>query len=183
MDVIDQTKSKMHAAIEHLKEELKGIRTGRANTAMLDNVMVEVYGSQMRIKDVASITAPEARQLLITPFDPQTKGPIGKAIEKANLGFMPIVDGNVVRIRIPPMDDSVRKEMVKVCHRKREEAKVGIRNIRRDANDLVRRQKSEGTMAEDLMKKLEKNIQDLTDKYCKEADDLADKKEKEISVI
>lgn len=183
MDIIEHTKVKMTAAIDHLKEELKGIRTGRANTAMFDNVMVDVYGSQMRIKDVASITSPEPRQLMITPFDPQTRGAIGKAIEKANLGVMPIVDGNVVRIRIPPMDDSMRKEMGKLCHRKREEAKVGIRNIRRDANELVRKQKSDGLIAEDMMKKFEKNIQDLTDKFCKEADDLSEKKEKEISVI
>jgi ribosome recycling factor len=183
MDIIAHTKAKMNAAIDHLKEELKGIRTGRANTGMFDNLTVEIYGSQMRIKDLASITSPEPRQLLITPFDPQTRGAIGKAIEKANLGIMPIVDGNVVRIRIPPMDDSMRKEMGKLCHKKREEAKVGIRNVRRDANELVRKQKSEGLIAEDMMKKFEKNIQDLTDKFCKEADDLSDKKEKEISVI
>jgi ribosome recycling factor len=183
MDIIAQVKAKMVLAIEHFKEELKGIRTGRANTAMLDNVMVETYGSQMRIKDVASITAPDSRQLLITPFDPQTKGSIGKAIEKANLGFMPIVDGNSVRIKIPPMDDNMRKEMVKICHRKREEAKVSVRNVRREANDLIRKQKADGILAEDRLKSFEKNIQTLTDDCCKEADSLADKKEKEISMI
>lgn len=182
-ELIDQTKAKMVAAIEHLKEELKGIRTGRANTAMLDNVIVEAYGSQMRIKDLGSITTPESRQLLISPFDGTTKGSIAKAIEKANLGFMPMVDGNVIRIKIPPMDDSMRKEMVKICHKKREDAKVSIRNIRRDSNEDARKLKSNGQIAEDMMKKLEKNIQDLTDQYCKEADELAVKKEKEISVI
>lgn len=183
MDIIAQTKAKMKAAMEHLKEELKGIRTGRANTAMLDNVMVETYGSQMRVKDVSSITAPDARQLLITPFDPQTKGSIGKAIEKANLGFLPIVDGSVVRIKIPPMDDNMRKEMGKMCHKKREEAKVSVRNIRRDANDFIRKQKADGELAEDRLKVLEKNIQTLTDEFCKEADSLSEKKEKEISMI
>ena len=106
MGIEDQTKAKMTAAIEHLKNELKGIRTGRANPGMLDNVTVEVYGSQMRIKDIASVNAPEPRQLLITPFDTQNTAAIGKAIERANLGFMPIVDGNVVRIKIPQMDES-----------------------------------------------------------------------------
>ncbi len=183
MDIMDQTKSKMTAAIEHLKEDLKGIRTSRANPAMLDNVMVDVYGSLMRIKDVASITTPESRQLLITPFDVQTKGAIGKAIEKANLGVMPIVDGNVVRIKVPPMDDSVRKEMIKICHDRREKAKVSIRNIRRESNELARKQKNDGTLAEDLLKRYEKQIQDLTDKFCKECDDLAEKKEKEVSTI
>lgn len=182
-DIIDQTKAKMAAAIEHLKEDLKGIRTGRANPSMLENVMVEVYGSMMRIKDIANINSPEPRQLLITPFDIQNKGPIGKAIEKANLGVMPIIDGNVVRLKIPPMDDSVRKEMIKLCHERREKAKVVIRNIRRDSNEHARKQKNDGTLSEDILKRYEKQIQDLTDKYCKEADDVAEKKEKEVSVI
>lgn len=183
MSIVDQTKAKMTAALEHLKEELKGIRTGRANPGMVDSVMVEVYGSQMRIKDIASITVPESRQLLITPFDPTNSAMIGKGIERANIGFVPIVDGNVVRLRIPSMDENTRKEMIKLCHKRREEAKVSIRNIRRDANEAVRKQKSDGDIAEDIMKKLEKNIQELTDKFCKEADDLSDKKEKEIATI
>ena len=119
--------------------------------------LVEVYGSQMRIKDTASITAPEPRHAPHHPFDSQNTGAIGKAIEKANLGVMPIVDGNVVRIKIPPMDESMRKEMVKLCHKRREEAKVSIRNIRRDGNEAVRKQKADGEIAEDIMKKLEKN--------------------------
>lgn len=183
MSIIDQTKAKMTATIDHLKEELKGIRTGRANTAMVDGVMVEAYGSQMRLKELASITSPESRQLLITPFDMSMKGLIAKSIEKANLGFMPIVDGNVVRIKIPPMDENMRKEMAKVCHKKREDAKVGIRNVRRDANELVRKQKNDGLITEDEMKRHEKTIQELTDKFCKEAEDLSEKKEKEVATV
>lgn len=183
MSILDQTKSKMTDAIEHLKNELKSIRTGRANPAMLDQIFVEVYGSMMRIKELASVTSPEPRQLLITPFDHTNKGHISKAIEKANLGVMPIVDGNVVRIKIPPMDDAMRKEMIKLCSKKCEEAKVGIRNERRHANDTLKRQKNDGHMAEDEVKKLEKTIQELTDKFCKEADDITAKKEKEVSTI
>jgi ribosome recycling factor len=183
MGIQDQTKNKMIAAIEHLKTELKSIRTGRANPAMVEGVIVEVYGSPMRLKDIASINAPEARMLLITPFDPKNAGTIGKAIEKANIGVMPIVDGNTVRIKIPQMDDNMRKEMVKICHKRLEEAKVSIRNIRRDSNDTIKKQKSAGDIAEDMMKKAEKDIQDLTDKYCKEAEDVAAKKEKEVSTI
>lgn len=179
----DQTKEKMLSAIEHFKNELKSIRTGRANPAMLDHVTVEVYGSQMRIKELASITVPESRQILITPFDHTNKGAIAKAIEKANLGFMPMVDGNLVRIKIPPMDEGMRKEMIKLVSKRAEEAKVGIRNIRRDANELARKQKADGEIPEDLLKKLEKGIQELTDKYCREVDDLAQKKEQEISTI
>ena len=183
MNIIDQTKTKMDTALEHFKNHLKNIRTGRANPGMVEHVMVEVYGSPMRLKDIASITVPESRQLLITPFDPQNASTIGKAIDKANIGFMAIVDSNAVRIKIPPMTEELRKRMVKMCHEEREKAKVTIRNIRRDANEIVRKQKADGEIAEDLMKKSEKNIQELTDKYCKEADDQSDKKEKEISTI
>lgn len=183
MNLLDQTKVKMAHAIEHLKEELKAIRTGRANPAMLDHVTVEVYGSPMKIKELGSITSPEPRQLLISPFDPKNVGVISKGIEKANIGFQPIADGNVVRIKIPPMDESMRKEMIKLCHKRCEETKVGIRNIRREANETARRQKSSGEINEDVMKKLEKNIQELTDKSCKDADDTTQKKEKEVMTV
>lgn len=183
MSILDQTKTKMATAVEHFKNELKNIRTGRANPGMVEHVMVEVYGSPMRLKDIASITTPEARQLLITPFDPQNASVIGKAIEKANIGFVPTVDGATVRIKIPPMTEELRKKMAKICHEEREKAKVSVRNIRRDANELVRKQKTDGEIAEDMMKKWEKNIQELTDKFCKEIDDLSEKKEKEISTI
>ena len=183
MNFQDQVKTKMTAAIEHLKTELKSIRTNRANPAMLDGVTVEVYGSQMRMKELASVTTPEARLILITPFDPTTTNAIGKAIERANLGVQPIVDGNGIRIKIPPMDDHARKEMVKQCHKKKEEAKVSIRNIRRDFNDLTKKLKSAGEIAEDQFKKIEKSIQELTDKFCKEADDIAEKKEIEVTTI
>lgn len=183
MDLQSQTKAKMTTALDHLKEDLKGIRTGRANPAILDNVMVDVYGAMMRIKDIATVSTPEARQLLITPFDTNTKGTISKAIEKANLGVMPLVDGNSVRIKVPPMDDNVRKEMIKLCHERREKAKVTLRNIRRESNEIARKQKNDGIIGEDILKKTEKQIQDLTDKFCKDADDITEKKEKEVSVI
>ena len=176
--IIEQTKAKMTAALEHLKTEFKNIRTGRANPGMLDHVTVDVYGSLMRVKDIAAITVPESRLILITPFDQTNTKAIGKAIERADIGLTPIVDGNVVRIKIAPMDDSMRKEMIKLCHKRCEEAKVGIRNIRRDSNEIGRKKKADGDLAEDLLK-----IQELTDKSCKEADELSVKKEKEISTI
>lgn len=182
-NIVDQTKAKMAHAIEHLKEELKAIRTGRANPAMLDHVTVEVYGSPMKIKELASITSPEPRLLQISPFDPKNVGAIAKGIERANIGFQPIADGNIVRIKIPPMDESMRKEMIKLCHKRCEESKVGIRNIRRDANEIIRKQKSNSDINEDVMKKLEKNIQELTDKSCKEADEITERKEKEVMTV
>lgn len=183
MSIIEQTKAKMVAALEHLKHELKNIRTGRANPAMLDGIHLEVYGTEVRLKDIASISAPEPRQLLVTPFDSRNAGAIAKAIEKANLGIQPIHDGNVVRIKIPFMDEAVRKEMVKLCHKKREESKVGIRNVRQEANKTIKQQKANGDIPEDMMKKFEKGIQELTDKSCVEADDICTKKEKEITTI
>lgn len=180
---MDDTQKKMQAAVEHLKEELRGLRTGRANPGMVDKVTLEVYGAQMRLLDVASVSVPEARQLLITPYDAKNVHAIAKGIEVANLGFQPMVDGHVVRIKIPEMDASVRNEMVKTARRKCEEAKVSIRNARRDGNETLKKQKSSGEIPEDVMKKGEKTIQDYTDKFCKLADEATSQKEKEISTI
>ncbi len=173
----------MQAAIDHFKAELKNLRTNRANPGMLEGVTVEVYGTQMRLKELANITAPESRQLLITPFDPQTVGPITKGIEKANLNLQPIAEGQSVRIHIPPMDESMRKQIAKQGKQKAEDAKITIRDIRRKNNELVRKQKADGIITEDVMKKDEKTIQDLTDKFCKEIDDLFAAKEKEIMAV
>jgi len=183
MSILKKTEEKMQTALEHLRNELKKIRTGLASPAMVEDVSVDVYGTQMRLRDVASISCPETRQILVTPYDANNASVIGKGIEKANLGFMPIVDGNAVRINIPVMDASVRNEMVKLCHKRREEAKISIRNVRRESNDNVRKQKASGEMAEDLMKKFEKDIQELTDKFCSQADYITEQKEREVSTI
>lgn len=183
MDTIEQTKAKMQTAIEHLKNELKSIRTGRANPGMVDSISIEVYGSHMRVKDLASISCPEPKQLLIAPFDPKNAALISKAIEKANIGIMPILDGNSVRLKVPPMDEAMRKEMVKICHKKKEEAKVGIRNVRRDANDHLKAKKNLGELPEDVLKKSEKQIQELTDKFCEEAEKLTKIKEDEVTHV
>ena len=182
-NALEQAKTKMAAALEHLSRDLKGIRSGRANPAILDGVSVDVFGSATKIKALASITTPESRQILITPYDRNNAGAIAKAIEKANLGLQPVVDGNAVRIKISPMDAASRQDMVKLAKRKAEEAKVSIRNCRRDANELSKKQKSAGDLAEDLMKKFEKQIQELTDKSCKEADEFTASKEKEIMEV
>lgn len=182
-NAVEQAKAKMAAALEHLKQDLKSIRSGRANPAILDSVTVDVFGSPSKIKALANVTTPELRQILITPYDRSNAGAIAKAIEKANLGLQPVVDGNAVRIKIAPMDAAARGEMVKLAKRKTEEAKVSVRNCRRDANELIKKQKAAGDLAEDLMKKFEKQIQELTDKSCKEADELTAAKEKEIMEV
>jgi ribosome recycling factor len=180
MDVIEQTKNKMKAAIEHLKTELKAIRTGRANPGMVDSVSVEVYGTHMRIKDLASVTSPESKQILISPFDPKNAPLISKAIEKANIGIMPKLEGHSIRLTVPAMNEEMRKEMVKLIHKKLEEAKVSIRAVRRDANDQLKKQKSSSEISEDILGRHEKEIQKLTDDFCREADDVSRQKESEV---
>ncbi|MGM0439982.1 MAG: ribosome recycling factor [Chlamydiota bacterium] len=181
--VIENASKKMDSAIEHLKHELNGIRTGRANPSMLDNVMVEVYGTSMRVRDVATISSPEPRQLLITPFDPSSASSIGTSLEKENMGFQIVVDANAVRIIVPPMDENLRKEMVKQCKKKCEEAKISIRNIRRECNDYARKMKADGDLTEDDEKRLEKKIQELTDQYCKQIDELGQEKEAQVMEV
>jgi len=178
-----QAEAKMQAAIEFLDHELKNIRTGKANPAILDGVKVDVYGTQMRLHDIASISVPESMQLLITPYDTQNTGAIGKAIEKANLGFQPIVEGNVVRINVPPMDGTQRQKMIKACHELNEQTKVKIRQARRERNDTLRKEKQSGEISEDDLKHEEKVVQEHTDKYCDKSDALTKKKEEEVSSI
>lgn len=178
-----QVKDAMQAAIEHLKQELKSLRTGRANSAVLDKVMVEIYGSLTPLKAVANVTVPEARQIVVTPFDPSTCHAIAKGIEAANLGIHPMVDGKIVRLNIPPMDESIRKQMAKQCKDLGEKSKISLRDVRRKFNELVRKQKADGIIPEDMMKKLEKTIQELTDKFCKDVDSACAEKEKEIMTV
>lgn len=180
MEVIETAKAKMRAAIDHLKNELKSIRTGRAHSGMIDGIQVEVYGSNMRIKEIASVTSPDPKQLLISPFDPKNAPFIGKAIEKANIGLQPILDGHTVRLKIPMMDEAMRKEMIKLCHKKREESKISIRNIRRECNEALKKLKD---LPEDQLKKSEKIIQETTDTFCKEADAVSKQKEEEVTHI
>lgn len=183
MSIEKEIKADMDHSIDHFKTELQNLRSSRANPSILDNVKVEVYGAPMRLRDIANVTAPESRQLLITPFDSNNANAIGKAIETANLNIQPVVDGNVIRIEIPPMDESIRKDTVKILKKKAEEAKVSIREVRRKFNDRVRKEKQEGILAEDQMKSLEKKIQENTDEHCKTIDQLASSKEKEILEI
>jgi len=183
MSVEDQVKKQMEGSIDHLKTELRNLRSSRANPGVLDPVVVEVYGAKMRLKDIASVTVPEPRQLLITPFDVNNTKAIGKAIENANLNLLPIVEGNSVRINIPPMDEKMRKEIAKQCKKKGEDAKIAVREVRRKYNALVKEQKADGEIPEDVMKSLEKKIQEHTDKYCKVVDELCESKQKEIMEI
>jgi len=183
MSVADQTKSKMQATVEHFKTELKNLRSNRANPGMVEGVMVDAYGSHMRLKEMATISTPEARQILITPFDPQTADAIVKGIDKANLNLRATRDGGVIRINVPPMDNSMRQEIVKQGKKKAEDAKIALRDIRRKGNEEIRKMKADGKATEDEVKKTEKTIQELTDQSCKQIDDLFAAKEKEIMTV
>ncbi|MBU6383226.1 MAG: ribosome recycling factor [Verrucomicrobia bacterium] len=178
-----QVKKDMQVAVDHLKSELKTLRTGRASASILDKVHVEIYGSHMPLKGLANINVPEPRQIVVTPFDQANAKAIAKAIEEARLGINPVVDGKVVRINIPPMDESIRKQMAKQCKEHGEKTKVSLREVRRKYNDMVRKQKADGLIPEDQMKKSEKTIQELTDKFCKDVDATCAEKEKEIMTV
>ncbi|NGX34951.1 MAG: Ribosome-recycling factor [Candidatus Anoxychlamydiales bacterium] len=180
MSVENQVKIDMTQAIDYFKDDLKNVRTARANPAIVENLQIEVYGANMRLRDLANITVPESRQILITPYDANNVNAIAKSIEAANLNLQPAVDGNIVRINIPSMDEQIRKEMSKKCKEKAENAKVRIREIRRKFNETVRKLKQDGDIPEDIMKKEEKMIQEMTDRFCKDVDCLSQEKEKEV---
>lgn len=181
--VDSQVKAAMQAVVDHLKTELKSLRTGRANSAMLDKVQVEAYDSHMPIKNLANVNVPEPRQILITPFDISTVNAIAKAIDKANIGLQAVVDGKVIRVNVPPMDESIRKQIAKQCKEIGEKSKIVLREVRRKYNELVRKQKTDGEIPEDLMKKYEKTIQELTDRFGKDIETVCAEKEKEIMTV
>lgn len=181
--ITEKAKQKMQSALEHLKEDLKGIRTGRANPGAFENLSVEVYGSNARLRDVAQISAPDARQILITPYDPQTGSSIQKSIEKANLNVKPILDGTSIRISIAPMDGNAREAMCKQCKKLAEDSKIHIRQIRKESNDTLKKQKGDKTINDDVFHAEEKKIQELTDDFCKKCDEISHQKEKEVMTI
>lgn len=183
MDVLDETTKKMQAAVDHLKQELRALRTGRAHPSMVESVMVEVYGTRMRLQDLATISVPEPRQLLISPFDAGNIHSIARGLDAANLNIPYFIDGNVIRMKTPEMTTETRQKMVKEAKKKCEDTKVQIRTVRRDANQKVEKQEADGDISEDQKKRSEKKIQELTDKFCKLADQVAQDKEKEILTI
>lgn len=184
MNIVKQTESKMKTSLEHFKDDLKSLRSNRANPVMLDSIFVEAYGSKMRIKELASITTPESRQILISPFDLQMLQSIAKGIEKDHtLNLRPIIEGIQIRINIPPMDSSMREKLAKQVDTKAEEQKIAIRSIRQSSNEAIRKQKADGLITEDTMKKNEKEIQKLTDAFCKDIETVAKAKKQELITV
>ena len=174
---------KMKSAVEHLERELKTVRAGRANPGVLDKVTVDYYGSPTPIQQIASVSTPDARSLLIQPWDASVLKGIEKAILASDLGLNPQNDGRTIRLIFPALTEERRRDLVKQVKKYGEEAKVAVRNIRRDAMDKFKAQKKKSEITEDDLKIIEKDLQKLTDDYIKEVERIADEKEKELMEI
>lgn len=181
--VISQTKERMTKAIQSYTRELAAIRAGRASASLLDRITVDYYGAPTPVNQVAGITTPEARLLVIQPYDKSILGDIEKAILKSDLGLNPTNDGSVIRIAIPQLTEERRKELVKVVKKESEEAKVAIRNIRRDANDDLKKLEKNGEITEDALRGYSDDIQKLTDEHITKVDQITKDKEKEIMEV
>ena len=182
-DIMKDAKDNMDKALDGLKKGLATIRTGRANPSMLDNVRVDYYGTATPLNQVANVTAQDARLLLIKPFEKRILKDIEKAIIEANLGFNPSSDGDFIRVPMPPLSTERRKEYVKLSKTKGEDAKVAIRNVRRDANEMIKEATKEGSITQDDEKRGLKVVQETTDACVKKVDDLLAAKEKEIMEV
>lgn len=180
--VLMEAKDSMQHAITHLDAELAKIRAGKANPHMLDGLSVDYYGTLTPLTQVSTISTPDARTIFIQPWEKSMIEPIEKAIQKANLGFNPVNNGEVIRIVVPPLTEERRKQLVKQVKTEGETAKVSVRNVRRDANEELKTLKKDG-IPEDEIKKGEEEIQKLTDNYIKKVDEVLEKKEKEIMTI
>jgi ribosome recycling factor len=180
---LNDLKRRMHGAHDALKTELNGLRTGRASPALLEPVQVEAYGQRMPITQVASISVPEPRALSVSVWDKTMVSAVDKAIRDANLGLSPTIEGTLLRIRIPELNEQRRKEMVKVAHKYAEDARVAVRHVRRDGFDVVKKLIKEHAISEDDGKRHETEVQKATDEAIKEIDGLLAAKEKEIMQV
>lgn len=182
-DLKKNTESRMSKSVDSLTESLQSIRAGRANTSLLDKIYVDYYGQQSPLNQVASLSAPEARLLAIQPWDATLIPEIEKAIQKSDLGITPSNDGKVIRLVIPQLTEERRKDLTKLVGKYAEEAKVSVRNIRRDAMEDIKKAEKAKEISEDARKTYEEDIQKLTDKYIKDIDGVAEEKEKELMEI
>lgn len=178
-----EAKERMEKAIATLKKELATIRAGRANPAMLDKIHIVYYGNDTPLSQMANISTPDPRSLVIQAWDKSALSDIERAIQKADLGLSPTNDGSIIRINIPPLTEERRKELVKVAKKTGEESKVAIRNIRRDANDEMKKLEKAGEVSEDESRRTHDDVQKLTDKYIEEVDSTVGIKEKEIMEV
>lgn len=182
-DSLLEAEDKMLKTEQVVVNEFAGVRTGKASSALIENVMVEMYGSQMRIRELAGITTPEPRTLSIQPWDAGSLHPIEKAIQKSNLGLTPSVQGKVIRIFFPELSQERRQEFVKIIRKMAEDGRVAIRHVRRDTMDLLKKHAHDSGITEDAEKQAEKEVQRLTDEYIAKIDAHLASKEKEIMTV
>ena len=182
-EVLSDASSRMGKTIEALKKDLATVRTGRATPALVDSIRVDYYGAPTPLKQIATISVPEARLLVIQPWDNSTIGEIKKAILKSELGLNPSSDGTFIRLSIPPLSEERRRDLVKVVHRTTEDGRVALRNVRRDALEMLRELEKEKEISQDEQKRAQERLQDITDKFIAEAGKAAEAKEAELLEI
>ena len=182
-DVLLETEDKMDKAVLFLQQELSGLRTGKANPALVENITVDYYGTPTRLRDIANISTPEPRLIVINPFDPSSLGLIDKAIVAANIGITPLNDGRLIRVPIPELSEERRKDMVKMAGRETEEQRVSVRNIRRDSNEQIKTLQKNGDITEDDRDSALEQIQKSTDEHIKKMDAMLAAKEKDIMEV
>jgi ribosome recycling factor len=180
---VKEASERMDKALSALNHEFAGVRTGRASGGILDKVTVEYYGVPTPLTQIASVNAPEAQMLIVSPYDKTALSAIEKAIRSADLGFNPSNDGVVIRVPFPPLTEERRKELVRLCRTYAEEARVAVRNIRRDANEHFKREEKEHTISEDDLRRLEAEVQKATDAHIVEIDEMVKRKEAEIMEV
>lgn len=182
-DILLDAEDKMDKSITHLQQELSGLRTGKAAPSLVENLGVEYYGATTRLRELAGISTPEPRLIVINPYDPTAREAICRAILAANIGVTPMDDGRVIRVPIPELSEERRRDLVKVGKRMTEEARIAIRNVRRDANEAIKNLQKGSKITEDERDQGVEEIQKYTDTYIKKVDDLAAHKEKEIMAV
>ncbi len=181
--VISSSEERMLKAVQSYSRELATIRAGRANASLLDRIVVDYYGAPTPVNQLASISTPEARLLVVQPYDKTSVGDIEKAIQKSDLGLTPSSDGTIIRLAIPILTEERRKDLVKQVKKEAEEAKIGIRNIRRDTNDDLKKLEKNGELTEDDLRGYSEDVQKLTDRYIVKIDEISKDKEKEIMEV
>lgn len=182
-DVVFVTEEKMEKTIQGLSKELATVRAGRANPALLDKIVVDYYGAPTPLNQLSNISAPEPRLLVVQPWDKSAMGSIEKAILKSDLGLTPNSDGNIIRIAIPQLTEERRKDLVKLVKKMAEESRVAVRNIRRDANEDIKRMEKAGDISQDESRRLQEEIQELTNRYVEKVNDVLAAKEAEIMEV
>jgi ribosome recycling factor len=182
-EVLSAAEHKMARAVEAMERDFQGIRTGRASTSLVERIHVDYYGTQTPLNQLAGISVPEAHQIVIQPWDRGVLGAIEKAIIKSDIGLNPQVDGTVVRLNIPPLTEERRKEIVRVVHKRMEEARVEIRNLRREAADSLKREEREGDVGADEAHRQHDQVQRLTDRFIGDVDRLGGAKEEEVLAV